>query len=84
MNYPVSREVLQNMRNENIAIKTLVDIICRGVERTAFETTENRYVYTIVTPISEYILLKISDCLRERFVDCDVVIGKNYILVDWY
>lgn len=84
MNYPITREMLQNMRKENIAVKTVVDIICRGVERTALESTEHRYVYTIVTPLSEYILLKISDSLREKFVDCDVVIGIKYILVDWY
>ena len=83
MNYPVTRQTLQNMRKENTAVKTIVDVICQGVERTAIETTEHRYVYTFAT-ISESILLKIYDSLKEKFIDCDVVLGKNYIWVDWY
>ena len=83
MNYPVTRQTLQNMRRDNTAVKTIVDVICRGVERTAIETTEHRYVYTFST-ISESILLKIYDSLKEKFIDCDVVLGANYILVDWY
>jgi len=84
MDYPVSRELLQSMRRENMLIKLVVESICRGVEKTALNTTEYRYIYTIVRPLSEYVLLKISDELRERFTDCNVVIGKRCIYVDWY
>lgn len=84
MNYPVSRQQLQTIRKENITIESIVESICKGVEKTALNTTEYRYIYVIVRPLSENVLQRVSDQLKQKFTECDVVIGKRYIYVDWY